>query len=194
MGRTLHFRAAAQTALGTCVARRLALTLLLCCTISSNGNIQRATSSATRPDGLFCGEKSISMLLLNHNVRISVHFDASSDTMGFKVTGDTEVPSCKGMHFIVRALQRLWINETASRPPCLLSLERKYEIRYTGDTIIGKHPLLGKFSVLPKVVWRPQTDVLDIEITGVPMLKKVDVQLSKAKCRKRRSSNDRSEL
>ena len=50
-----------------------------------------AGSAADAPDGLFCGEAVVSLLLVSKRVRVSIELDAATRSAGFKASGDATV-------------------------------------------------------------------------------------------------------
>eukprot|EP00446_Apocalathium_sp_SHHI-4_P079184 CAMPEP_0177503566 /NCGR_PEP_ID=MMETSP0369-20130122/38379_1 /TAXON_ID=447022 ORGANISM="Scrippsiella hangoei-like, Strain SHHI-4" /NCGR_SAMPLE_ID=MMETSP0369 /ASSEMBLY_ACC=CAM_ASM_000364 /LENGTH=178 /DNA_ID=CAMNT_0018981253 /DNA_START=53 /DNA_END=589 /DNA_ORIENTATION=- len=174
----------------------LVFSCLCACIIGVAVLIKVAFAKPSKPPrGLFCGCETDSVFVVKHSVNIAIDFAEEDLTFGYEVTGDTVLPSCTGVHYIHRKNSRkLLIDESAPRPACFAEFEKDNELRYKGNKVLGKHPVVGDFVVLPTVLWDEAADTIDVTIESVTMIGKDVFRLSKSCCPKDKVIEKNSEL
>ena len=142
------------------------------------------TSGAQYPSGLYCGTKTVDLMILRKSARISAVF--KDGAFAFKVNGDVVVKPCSGNGVKVNSGSKLAIDEEVPRTKCLEALLNEHGVELNGMTIEGNHPMFGQLTIKTSATYNANEESIQISATGVPLLGSIDVQLAKSSCKKRK--------
>ena len=152
--------------------------------------VSGAASDSSAPLGLYCGTKTVELLIFSKTARISAKFDADG-TFAFKVSGDVSVLPCSRNALAVGSRGELAIDETMPRTACLEALLDEHGVELDGMTIKGNNPILGELQIETFARHDPANGEIYISARSVPILGSIDVRLSRDACKKKKKEKKR---